>query len=91
MYRRSLLAAPALLASKAQAQSSYPDKPITVVVGFLAGGSTDIAARLLVDRMAPHLAPNARLLIVNRSGAGGSIAADFVTRQNPYGYLLAVN
>ncbi|WP_424811065.1 Bug family tripartite tricarboxylate transporter substrate binding protein [Roseococcus sp. YIM B11640] len=90
MNRRTLLAAPALLAWPAQAQPNYPDRPINVVVGFLAGGSTDIAARLLVDRMAPHLSPNARMIIDNRPGAGGSIGAEYVARQNPDGYLLAV-
>jgi len=94
MHRRTLLAAPALLtlpaASSAWAQSTYPDRPINVVVGFLAGGSTDIAARLLVDRMAPHLSPNARMIIENRAGAGGSIGAEYVTRQAPDGYTLAV-
>ncbi len=90
MLRRSFLAAPALLALPAQAQSTYPDKPINVVVGFLAGGSTDIAARLLVDRMAPHLGPNARMIIDNRAGAGGSIGAEYVTHQPPDGYTLGV-
>lgn len=90
MHRRTLLAAPALLALPAQAQAAFPDRPINVVVGFLAGGSTDLAARLLIDRMAPHLAPNARMIIENRAGAGGSIGAEFVTRQAPDGYTLAV-
>lgn len=90
MLRRTLLAAPALLTLPAQAQSTYPDRPINVVVGFLAGGSTDIAARLLIDRMAPHLSPNARMIIDNRAGAGGSIGAEYVTRQAPDGYTLAV-
>lgn len=90
MKRRTLLAAPALLALPARAQSTYPERPINVVVGFLAGGSTDIAARLLIDRMAPHLAPQARMIIDNRAGAGGSIGAEFVSRQAPDGYTLAV-
>nr|WP_314073858.1 tripartite tricarboxylate transporter substrate binding protein [uncultured Roseococcus sp.] len=90
MHRRTLLAAPALLSLPAQAQTGYPDRPINVVVGFLAGGSTDLAARLLIDRMAPHLAPQARLIIDNRAGAGGSIGAEYVTRQAPDGYTLAV-
>lgn len=90
MLRRTFLAAPALLTLPARAQSGYPERPINVVVGFLAGGSTDIAARLLIDRMAPHLSPNARMIIDNRAGAGGSIGAEFVTRQAPDGYTLAV-
>jgi tripartite-type tricarboxylate transporter receptor subunit TctC len=90
MRRRTLLAAPVLLTLPAYAQSGFPERPINVIVGFLAGGSTDIAARLLIDRMAPHLGPNARMIIDNRAGAGGSIGAEFVTRQAPDGYTLAV-
>jgi len=90
MHRRTLLAAPALLALPARAQTNFPERPINVIVGFLAGGSTDIGARLLIDRMAPHIGPNARMIIDNRAGAGGSIGAEFVARQAPDGYTLAV-
>lgn len=74
MNRRTLLAAPALLALPARAQSTYPDRPITVVVGFLPGGSVDIGTRLLVDRMAPRIAPNARMIVENRPAPGGRSA-----------------
>ncbi|WP_421991150.1 Bug family tripartite tricarboxylate transporter substrate binding protein [Roseococcus sp.] len=90
MLRRSLFAAPALLALPARAQTAFPERPINVIVGFLAGGSTDIAARLLIDRMAPQLGPNARMVIDNRAGAGGSIGAEFLTRQAPDGYNIGV-
>lgn len=91
MNRRLLLAAPALLVRPAAAQPAYPDRPIAVVVGFLPGGSVDIGARLLADRMAPRIAPNARMIIENRPGAGGSLGAEFVTRQNPDGHLITVS
>jgi tripartite-type tricarboxylate transporter receptor subunit TctC len=91
MKRRALLAAPALLALPAQAQANFPDRPITFVVGFLPGGSVDIGARLLADRMAPRIAPNARIIIENRPGAGGSLGAEYVARQNPDGHLLGVH
>ena len=90
MNRRSFLAAPALLALPAQAQN-FPDRPIVFVVGFLPGGSVDIGARLLADRMAPRIAPNARIIIENRPGAGGSIGAEYVARQNPDGHVLGVH
>ncbi|UPY36567.1 tripartite tricarboxylate transporter substrate binding protein [Sediminicoccus sp. KRV36] len=90
MHRRALLAAPALLALPARAQA-FPDRPITFVVGFLPGGSVDIGARLLADRMAPRIAPNARIIIENRPGAGGSLGAEYVARQNPDGHLLGVH
>ena len=90
MKRRSFLAAPALLALPAQAQN-FPDRSIVFVVGFLPGGSVDIGARLLADRMAPRIAPNARIIIENRPGAGGSIGAEYVARQNPDGHVLGVH
>jgi len=90
MNRRSFLAAPALLALPAQAQN-FPDRPIAFVVGFLPGGSVDIGARLLADRMAPRIAPNARIIIENRPGAGGSLGAEYVARQNPDGHMLGVH
>ena len=93
MKRRTLLAAPALLALPAAAQTpaNFPDRPITFVVGFLPGGSVDIGARLLADRMAPRVAPQARIIIENRPGAGGSLGAEYVARQNPDGHLLGVH
>jgi len=90
MNRRSFLAAPALLALPAQAQN-FPDRPIVFVVGFLPGGSVDIGARLLADRMAPRIAPNARIIIENRPGAGGSLGAEYVARQNADGHVLGVH
>ena len=74
--RRLLLLSPALLTpagAPALAQSGYPDRPISLVVPFLAGGSTDIAARILAERLAPKLGPSARVIVENRAGAGGSV------------------
>ena len=79
----SLLAAPAL-----RAQGSYPDRPISLVVPFLAGGSTDIAARIMAERMAPHLGPNARIVVENRAGAGGSVGSEWVRHRPADGYTL---
>jgi tripartite-type tricarboxylate transporter receptor subunit TctC len=91
MRRRGLLAAPALVALPARAQPAFPDRPIAFVVGFLPGGSVDTGARLLADRMAPRLGPNARIIIENRPGAGGSLGAEYVARQNPDGHVLGVH
>jgi tripartite-type tricarboxylate transporter receptor subunit TctC len=85
----ALLSAP--LAAPALAQpAGWPDRPITLVVGFLPGGSTDIGARLLAERMAPHLGANARIIIENRPGAGGSLSAEYVARQAPDGHVLTI-
>jgi tripartite-type tricarboxylate transporter receptor subunit TctC len=90
MNRRSLLAAPLLplLARPARAQGTWPDKPISLVVPFTAGGSTDIAARILAERMAPRLGPSARIVVENRAGAGGSLGAEHVRRQPADGHVL---
>ena len=90
MNRRTLLATPALVVPSARAQG-FPDRPITFVVGFLPGGSTDIGARLLADRMAPRIGTGARIIIENRPGAGGSLGAEYLTRQNPDGHVLGVH
>ena len=85
----ALLATP--LAAPVQAQpAGWPDRPITLVVGFLPGGSTDIGARLLAERMAPLLGPGARIIIENRAGAGGSLSAEYVARMAPDGYVLTI-
>jgi tripartite-type tricarboxylate transporter receptor subunit TctC len=95
MPRRSLppLFSAALLwrTAGAAAQSGaggYPERPITLVVPFLAGGSTDIAARILAERMAPHLGPAARIIVENRAGAGGSVGAEWVRHRAADGYTL---
>jgi tripartite-type tricarboxylate transporter receptor subunit TctC len=92
MRRRALLQHAALLApvlaTPALAQPAFPDRPISIVVPFTAGGSTDVAARILAERLAPRLGPNARIVVENRAGAGGSLGAEHVRRQAPDGYTL---
>jgi tripartite-type tricarboxylate transporter receptor subunit TctC len=86
--RRRLLAAAVLAPPAARAQGRWPERPIVLVVPFTPGGSTDIAARILAERMAPRLGPGARIVIENRAGAGGSLGAEFVRRAAPDGYTL---
>jgi tripartite-type tricarboxylate transporter receptor subunit TctC len=91
MRRRDLAAfGAALLAgtARAQAQPAWPERPILLTVPFTAGGSADIAARILAERMAPRLGPQARIVVENRAGAGGSLGAEHVRRQAPDGYSL---
>ena len=73
-------------AQTAAADSRYPSKPIRIVVGFPPGGATDILARIL----GPHLtnAWGQTVVIDNRGGATGTIAADMVSRATPDGYTL---
>jgi tripartite-type tricarboxylate transporter receptor subunit TctC len=87
--RRTLLAAPAALtaASAARAQPTWtPDRPIRFIVPYVAGGSTDVAARLLGDAMAERLGQP--VIVENRGGSGGNIGAEIVVRSPPDGHTL---
>ncbi|SFQ13211.1 Tripartite-type tricarboxylate transporter, receptor component TctC [Variovorax sp. PDC80] len=75
-----LLAAPVAWAQK------YPDKPIRLIVGYSAGGGVDAVARLLSARLPAVLGQ--QVLVENRTGATGLIAADFVAKAPPDGYTL---
>jgi tripartite-type tricarboxylate transporter receptor subunit TctC len=66
---------------------SYPSRPITVVVGFAAGGPTDVSARILAERMRTSLGQP--VLVENVTGANGSIGVSRVARAIPDGYTLS--
>ncbi len=88
---KKLIAAVALAAiaglSCAQAQT-YPSRSITLVVPFPPGGSTDVAARILAERMRPILGQS--VIVENQGGAGGSIAVGRVARAAPDGYTIDI-
>ncbi len=89
--RRALLAALACAASAIpfhSARAEYPDKQITMVACFPAGGGTDIAARLVNTQLGELLGKP--VIVENRGGAGGSIATAAVARMAPDGYSLLV-
>lgn len=86
MFRRTLLAAPALVALPARAQSWVPTRPIQLIVGFAPGGGSDIIARTIAEAAAP-LYP-VPLVVINRAGAGGALAAEQVARVTPDGHTL---
>ena len=83
-----LAAAAALLAvsTNLQAQTPYPDKPIRLVVGFSAGGPTDLPARFVADRLGTALGQ--RVVVENRAGASGQIATQDVLSKPRDGYNL---
>ena len=78
----------AALATASQAQSKYPDKPIKILVGFAAGGGTDVAARIVGQKLGEALGQT--FVIENRPGASGLIASEQVSKAPPDGYTLMV-
>src|SRR5262245_36852696 len=66
----------------------YPSRSITLVVPFPPGGSTDVAARIMAERMRPILGQS--IIIENQGGAGGSIAVGRVARAAPDGYTIDI-
>ena len=71
--------------------AGWPDRPITLISPFLPGGSTDIVARIIAERVAARMGGNTRVIVENRAGAGGSIGSEWVKNRAPDGYtwLLA--
>src|SRR3978361_1906594 len=91
MLTRMFQAALLLLAGTliAAAQAPYPSRPITMVVAFNAGGSTDLIARVLAARMGALLRQS--IIIENKGGADGAIGTAAVTRAAPDGYTLILS
>ena len=78
----------AIVVSPALGQGTYPTKPVTFVIPAPPGGITDQLGRIIGDRLSERLGQ--RVLIDNRGGAGGNLAAEFVARAAPDGYTVLV-
>ena len=74
------------LPAHAQVQRPYPSKPIRLIVGFPPGGNADAASRLTAQRMGDAMGVN--VVVENRGGAGGSVAAQIAARAPNDGYTL---
>jgi len=74
------------LAVSVLAQAAYPSAPISLVVPFAAGSGTDAVARIVVKKLSERL--NQPVLVDNKAGANGQIAANFVAKAKPDGYTL---
>ena len=81
-----LMTALLALGGIAYAQANYPSKPVRLVVGFAAGGPSDILARVASTEMSKTLGE--QIYVENRTGASGNIATEFVARSEPDGYTL---
>ena len=92
MQRRTLMTAGALLAASLApalaAAQGYPSKPVKLVVPFAPGGTTDIVARVLAEKIGPALGQT--MVVENKSGGGGAIGALDTAKAAPDGYSLGV-
>lgn len=83
---RALVALAAIAAAHAFAQEPYPSRPMTLIVPFAAGSGTDGVARIVAQRLAERL--KQPVVVDNRAGANGQIAAEAVAKAKPDGYTL---
>src|SRR5262245_18511243 len=82
-----LATAASVWAAPARAQD-YPSRPVTIVVGYTPGATSDLVARTIVERL--NAAWGQSVIVDNRSGVSGNIAATYVARAQPDGYTLMV-
>ena len=79
----------ALPRAAARAGQNYPNRPIRLIVPFAAGGAVDVLARLLGGKLSEQIGQP--VIVENRPGAGGTLAADQVAKSPPDGYTILQN
>ena len=89
LFIQVLLAALAVLASTPALAQTYPSRSITLVVPFAAGGPTDVVARSLAAVMGKSLGQT--VVVENKLGAGGTLAAGYVAKAAPDGYTFFIH
>jgi len=85
-YLAACIAAGFAAAPAPSAAQAYPAKPIKVIVGFAAGGASDVTARMLAPKLSATLGQP--VVVENRLGSGGAIATEFVAKSSPDGYAV---
>ena len=83
-----LLACSALLSTPIVQAQAYPNKPIKIIVPYPPGGTSDILARAIGQKLTDSLGQT--IVVENKPGANGNLGADFVSKSPPDGYTLAV-
>ncbi len=83
-----LLLHPCTAVAQTDAAAGYPKAPVKMIVGFAPGGSNDIVARVIADKLSARLGQS--FVVENKPGAGGTIAAEFVAHAAPDGLTLLV-
>jgi tripartite-type tricarboxylate transporter receptor subunit TctC len=86
IIRRLLLGAAMALGLAGAAGAGFPDRPVTLIIPFAAGGSTDVVGRIVADRMGAALGQ--QVIVQNVGGAGGSLGATQVAKADPDGYTI---
>jgi tripartite-type tricarboxylate transporter receptor subunit TctC len=84
--RRALLATPLLGLARPAFAQAFPTRPIRIVIPFTPAGTTDLVGRLTADHLGRRL--NHQVVVDNRPGASGNVAAEFVARSEPDGHTL---
>ena len=83
-----VFAAGALALATTSVQAAFPDKPITMIVAYEAGGTTDVTARMLAPYIEKHLGDGTRIEVVNKPGVGGEIGFAAIAEAAPDGYTV---
>ena len=83
---RTMLVAAALLFAGAVGGQSFPSRAVTLTVGFAPGGGADTAARIIAQKLSENLGQS--VVVENKAGAGGNVAAQHIARAGPDGYTI---